>query len=126
MNTTDELERTLRITTRIAATLALVISGYFAVQGSSPSGDISNLHMAAFYIFVLGSAGLLVYGVPGTRHTPTALWATWFIYAGFIYYVNEGAVFHSDRGSVYTSAAYAELAEEYKVKLSVGRTGVLG
>ena len=38
--------------------------------------------------------------------------------------VNEGAVFHSDRGSVYTSAAYAELAEEYKVKLSVGRTGV--
>ncbi len=48
--------------------------------------------MAAFYIFVLGSAGLLVYGVPGTRHTPTALWATWFIYAGFIYYAPVDAL----------------------------------
>ncbi|MDJ1372584.1 IS3-like element ISGmo1 family transposase [Gulosibacter molinativorax] len=38
--------------------------------------------------------------------------------------IGEGAVFHSDRGSVYTSAAYAELAEQCQVKLSVGRTGV--
>ena len=38
--------------------------------------------------------------------------------------IGVGAVFHSDRGSVYTSAAYAELAERYGVQLSVGRTGV--
>lgn len=38
--------------------------------------------------------------------------------------IGEGAVFHSDRGSVYTSAAYAGLADKCGVRLSVGRTGV--
>jgi putative transposase len=32
-------------------------------------------------------------------------------------------VFHSDRGAQYTSAAYAALAEENQITLSVGRTG---
>lgn len=90
MNTNETLEpawsRNLRITTRLAATLALVISGYYVTRGTWPSDDISNLHMAVFYIFVIGSALLLVHGVPGTHHTPTALWASWFIYSNFIYY----------------------------------------
>jgi transposase InsO family protein len=34
-----------------------------------------------------------------------------------------GVIFHSDRGCQYTSAAYAALAEEAQVTLSVGRTG---
>jgi transposase InsO family protein len=34
-----------------------------------------------------------------------------------------GVVFHSDRGCQYTSAAYAALAEDCQVTLSVGRTG---
>jgi transposase InsO family protein len=34
-----------------------------------------------------------------------------------------GVIFHSDRGCQYTSAAYAALAEESQVTLSVGRTG---
>jgi transposase InsO family protein len=34
-----------------------------------------------------------------------------------------GVVFHSDRGCQYTSAAYADLAEDCQVTLSVGRTG---
>jgi putative transposase len=34
-----------------------------------------------------------------------------------------GVIFHSDRGCQYTSAAYAALAEEREVTLSVGRTG---
>ena len=38
-------------------------------------------------------------------------------------YVAEGAVFHSDRGSQYTSRAMAEWAERRGVRLSVGRTG---
>ena len=33
-----------------------------------------------------------------------------------------GVIFHSDRGCQYTSAAYAALAEENQVTLSVGRT----
>lgn len=38
-------------------------------------------------------------------------------------YVAEGAVFHSDRGSQYTSKAMAEWAAARGVRLSVGRTG---
>jgi transposase InsO family protein len=34
-----------------------------------------------------------------------------------------GVIFHSDRGCQYTSAAYAALAEQEQVTLSVGRTG---
>ena len=34
-----------------------------------------------------------------------------------------GLIFHSDRGCQYTSAAYAALADECEVTLSVGRTG---
>jgi len=34
-----------------------------------------------------------------------------------------GVIFHSDRGCQYTSAAYAALAEDCQVSLSVGRTG---
>jgi putative transposase len=34
-----------------------------------------------------------------------------------------GVIFHSDRGCQYTSAAYAALAGDYEVTLSVGRTG---
>jgi transposase InsO family protein len=34
-----------------------------------------------------------------------------------------GVIFHSDRGSQYTSAAYAALAEENEVVLSTGQTG---
>jgi transposase InsO family protein len=34
-----------------------------------------------------------------------------------------GVIFHSDRGCQYTSAAYAALADDCQVELSVGRTG---
>jgi putative transposase len=36
----------------------------------------------------------------------------------------EGAVFHSDRGSNYTSAEFAEALKELKIRQSVGRTGI--
>jgi putative transposase len=36
----------------------------------------------------------------------------------------EGAVFHSDRGSNYTSAKFAEALRERGIKQSVGRTGI--
>lgn len=38
-------------------------------------------------------------------------------------YVAAGAVFHSDRGSQYTSRAMAEWAAAHEVRLSCGRTG---
>jgi putative transposase len=36
----------------------------------------------------------------------------------------EGAVFHSDRGSQYTSMEFAGVLEELKIRQSVGRTGI--
>ena len=36
----------------------------------------------------------------------------------------EGAIFHSDRGSNYTSAEFAEELEELGIRQSVGRTGI--
>jgi transposase InsO family protein len=36
----------------------------------------------------------------------------------------EGAIFHSDRGSNYTSAAFAEKLGELGIRQSVGRTGI--
>ena len=36
----------------------------------------------------------------------------------------DGVVFHSDRGSQYTSGEYGDLCTEYRVTQSVGRTGV--
>lgn len=36
----------------------------------------------------------------------------------------EGAIFHSDRGSNYTSAEYAKVLKELGIKQSVGRTGI--
>ena len=38
--------------------------------------------------------------------------------------IEPGALFHSDRGSQYTSDDYAKLAKAFGVRLSVGRTGV--
>lgn len=38
--------------------------------------------------------------------------------------ITPGAVFHSDRGSVYTSASYRALVSELKMRSSMGRTGV--
>jgi putative transposase len=36
----------------------------------------------------------------------------------------EGAIFHSDRGSNYTSAEYAEVLKSLNIRQSVGRTGI--
>jgi putative transposase len=40
------------------------------------------------------------------------------------YPLAEGAIFHSDRGTQYTSAAFAECAQRLGIRRSVGRTGV--
>jgi len=36
----------------------------------------------------------------------------------------DGAVFHSDRGSNYTSAEFAAVLEQLRIRQSVGRTGI--
>lgn len=36
----------------------------------------------------------------------------------------EGSIFHSDRGSQYTSTEFADVLERFKIRQSVGRTGI--
>jgi putative transposase len=36
----------------------------------------------------------------------------------------EGAIFHSDRGSQYTSIEFGDTLDKYKIRRSVGRTGI--
>jgi len=43
--------------------------------------------------------------------------------AGRNYGIADGAIFHSDRGTQYTSEAFAAAAEELGIRRSVGRTG---
>jgi transposase InsO family protein len=38
--------------------------------------------------------------------------------------LSEGAIFHSDRGSNYTSTAFAETLQSLNIRQSVGRTGI--
>jgi putative transposase len=38
--------------------------------------------------------------------------------------ISPGAVFHSDRGSNYTSAEYAKTLKDLNIRQSVGRTGI--
>jgi len=41
------------------------------------------------------------------------------------YSLAEGAVFHSDRGSNYTSCEFAKTLKMHNLRQSVGRTGIL-
>jgi transposase InsO family protein len=38
--------------------------------------------------------------------------------------IKEGAIFHSDRGSNYTSAEFGRVLREHEIRQSVGRTGI--
>jgi len=38
--------------------------------------------------------------------------------------IKEGAIFHSDRGSNYTSAEFGQALREHGIRQSVGRTGI--
>src|SRR4051812_49650363 len=38
--------------------------------------------------------------------------------------ITEGAIFHSDRGSNYTSAEFGKVLREHGIRQSVGRTGI--
>ncbi len=38
--------------------------------------------------------------------------------------IKEGAIFHSDRGSNYTSAEFGQVLREHRIRQSVGRTGI--
>lgn len=93
-------------------------------------GDITYLKTGEGWLFLATVIDLTTRMVVGWQMAPrmtTDLATDALRMAHAAGYVAGGAVFHSDRGAQYTSAAYAEAASEMGVRLSVGRTGgVLG
>jgi transposase InsO family protein len=89
-------------------------------------GDITYIPTWEGWLYlatVTGIASRRVVGYALADHLRTELIADALSNAVAARDPEPGVIFHSDRGCQYTSAAYATLAEDCEVTLSVGRTG---
>ena len=89
-------------------------------------GDITYIATWEGWLYlatVIDIASRRVVGYALADHLRTELIADALSNAVAVRDPEPGVVFHSDRGCQYTSAAYAALADECEVTLSVGRTG---
>jgi putative transposase len=89
-------------------------------------GDITYIPTWEGWLYlatVIDIASRRVVGYALAGHLRTELIADALSNAVAVRDPEPGVIFHSDRGCQYTSAAYAALAEECDVALSVGRTG---
>ena len=89
-------------------------------------GDITYLRTTSGFIYlatVIDLATRMVVGwaIADNMRTPLVISAMEMAWSRG--YVAGGAIFHSDRGSQYTSAMFAAWAKAHDVRLSVGRTG---
>ena len=90
-------------------------------------GDITYIHTWQGFIYlatVIDCYSKKVVGWSLADHMRTELVATALKNAAATTLIEPGAVFHSDRGSVYTSADYRALVKELEMRSSMGRTGV--
>ena len=90
-------------------------------------GDITYLKTGEGWLYlatVIDLCTRMVVGWQTASHMRTELVIDALAMAHNAGYVAGGAIFHSDRGSVYTSAAFAHIAKLLDVRLSVGKTGV--
>jgi transposase InsO family protein len=97
------------------------------VPGTHLVGDITYLKTGEGWLYlatVIDLTTRMVIGWQMADHMRVSLVADALTMAHRTGLVAAGAVFHSDRGSVYTSADYTRLANSLDVRLSVGRTGV--
>lgn len=98
-----------------------------ALPGVRCCGDITYLKTAQGFEYlatVIDIDTRQVIGMAQADHMRTDLVTQALANAKKAGYLAKGAVFHSDHGSVYTSAAFAKAAELLDVRLSLGRVGV--
>ena len=93
------------------------------VSGERSSADIATWEGWLYLATVIDIASRRVVGFALADHLRTELIAGALSSAVAARDPEPGMIFHSDRGCQYTSAAYAALADECEVTLSVGRTG---
>jgi transposase InsO family protein len=89
-------------------------------------GDITYIATWEGWLYlatVIDIASRRVVGFALADHLRTELIAGALSNAVAVRDPEPGVIFHSDRGCQYTSAAYAALADDCEVTLSVGRTG---
>lgn len=125
--------RPFRVTTEAdaeaAADLPDLVGRDFTAQrpGVKFVGDITYIHTWQGFIYlatVIDCYSKKVVGWSIADHMRTELIATALKNAAATTLIEPGAVFHSDRGSVYTSADYRALVKDLGMRSSMGRTGV--
>ena len=90
-------------------------------------GDITYIRTWQGWLYlatVIDCHTKAVIGWSMAEHMRTDLIADALTMATANYQLAPGAVFHSDRGTQYTSAQFAELLEQHNIRASMGRTGV--
>jgi transposase InsO family protein len=95
--------------------------------GEKMVGDITYIPTWEGWLYlalVIDCATRMIVGWAMDDNYKTPLIAAAVKMAGRNMDLPEGAVFHSDRGSNYTSAEYAAVLDSLKIQQSVGRTGI--
>ena len=95
--------------------------------GTRLVGDITYLRTGEGWLYlatVIDLATRMVVGWQIADHMRTSLVIDALEMARLHGHVQPGAIFHSDRGTQYASAAYAKYCEAIGVRRSMGRTGV--
>tara|TARA_R110000850_G_scaffold112470_4_gene226417 strand:+ start:880 stop:1767 length:888 start_codon:yes stop_codon:yes gene_type:complete len=90
-------------------------------------GDITYVHTWQGFVYlatVIDCFSRKVVGWSIADHMRTELVAAALDNAASTALIETGAIFHSDRGSVYTSQAYRALVASVGMRSSMGRTGV--
>lgn len=90
-------------------------------------GDITYLRTGEGWLYlatVLDLATRMVVGWQMATHMRTSLIVDALAMARAGGHVQPGAIFHSDRGTQYTSAGFHQYCQRIRVHTSVGRTGV--
>jgi len=125
--------RPFRITTdadaRAAADMPDLVKRDFDADrpGVKFVGDITYIHTWAGFIYlatVIDCYSKKVVGWSIADHMRTELVADALRNAAATTVIEPRAIFHSDRGSVYTSADYRALVKDLDMRSSMGRTGV--
>jgi putative transposase len=98
-----------------------------AVPGQKMVGDITYIPTWEGWLYlalVIDCATRMIVGWAMDGNYKTPLIAAAIKMAARNLNLPEGAIFHSDRGSNYTSAEFAEVLGELRIRQSVGRTGI--
>lgn len=95
--------------------------------GTKFVGDITYIHTWQGFVYlatVIDCFSKKVVGYSIADHMRTELVADALKNAAATTYIAPEAIWHSDRGSVYTSAEYRKLVTDLGMRSSMGRTGV--